>query len=126
METASSVAQLLGLSPERVDDLRTAVSEACLNAMQHGNHFSPRQFVKVTFRVQNDSLQVDIRDAGEGLENWPQPPNLERKLAGEEPSRGWGVFLIEHLVDKVEFKRMKNRGHITRLTLYLSTLDAPA
>ena len=37
MNTAASVARLMGFSEERVDDLKTAVAEACINAMEHGN-----------------------------------------------------------------------------------------
>ena len=37
MSTAASVAQLMGFSQDRIDDLKTAVAEACINAMEHGN-----------------------------------------------------------------------------------------
>ena len=29
--------EILGFFPERIEDLKTAVAEACLNAMEHGN-----------------------------------------------------------------------------------------
>ena len=39
MNTAASMAELMGFSKERIDDLKTAVAEACINAMEHGNEF---------------------------------------------------------------------------------------
>ena len=41
MECASSFAGMIGFSPDRVEDLKTAVSEACLNAIEHGNRNRP-------------------------------------------------------------------------------------
>ena len=38
MNTAASAAQLMGFSEESVDDLKTAVAEACINSIEHGNH----------------------------------------------------------------------------------------
>lgn len=37
METAASVAKKIGFTEDRIEDLKTAVSEACLNAIEHGN-----------------------------------------------------------------------------------------
>ncbi len=41
MQCAASFAKIVGFVPERVEDLKTAVSEACLNAMEHGNKCHP-------------------------------------------------------------------------------------
>ena len=122
MDVAGSVAHSLGFPADKVNDLCTAVSEACLNAMQHGNQFSSQRFVKVIFRMRAGQLQVDIQDSGHGLQKEPPVPNLERKLAGQEACRGWGIFLIEKLVDRVEFRRLKNKGHVTRLILNIPEL----
>ena len=40
MATAASVARLKGFSDERIEDLKTAVAEACINAIEHGNHLN--------------------------------------------------------------------------------------
>lgn len=37
IDAAASVAQLMGFSEDRIEDLKTAVDEACLNAIEHGN-----------------------------------------------------------------------------------------
>ena len=41
MECSASFARIGGLVKERIEDLKTAVSEACLNAMEHGNKGRP-------------------------------------------------------------------------------------
>ena len=37
MSTAAAVAKLMGFREDRVEDLKTAVAEACINAIEHGN-----------------------------------------------------------------------------------------
>jgi serine/threonine-protein kinase RsbW len=36
MSTAASVAKLMGFREDRIEDLKTAVAEACINAIEHG------------------------------------------------------------------------------------------
>jgi serine/threonine-protein kinase RsbW len=37
MGTAASVAKLMGFPDDRIEDLKTALAEACINAIEHGN-----------------------------------------------------------------------------------------
>lgn len=105
MKLAGAVAQQMGFAPERAEDLETAVSEACLNAMEHGNQLDASTRVRVLLSVDADRLIIDVRDEGRG---GPPPdhipePDIERKLAGEETLRHMGLFLIKHLVDEAGF-----------------------
>jgi anti-sigma regulatory factor (Ser/Thr protein kinase) len=90
----------LGLGGERLERLKTAVSEAAMNAIEHGNQGDPELPVAITVLADNERILVRIRDQGGGR---PIPdavlPNLEAKLAGDQSPRGWGLFLIEKMVD---------------------------
>jgi serine/threonine-protein kinase RsbW len=120
MEAAAAIARLMGFAPARVEDLRTAVSEACINAMEHGNKLNAATRVDVLLRPSTQSLVVQVFDNGAGFQREANPgPRLEKKIRGEETPRGWGLFLIEHLVDRVEFKIMPKLGHVTTLTMKL-------
>ena len=37
MGTAASMAKMMGFTEDRIQDLKTAVAEACINAIEHGN-----------------------------------------------------------------------------------------
>ncbi|MDQ7053093.1 MAG: ATP-binding protein [candidate division KSB1 bacterium] len=120
MDTARAVARWIGLSEERTEDLRTAVSEACLNAIQHGNRLKADRPVRLVFALSQKKLSVDVIDSGMGIRRRPKTPDLEAILAKNVPSRGWGLYLIEHLVDAVEYHRSKKHGHVTRLIVNLA------
>ena len=66
MNTAASVAKLMGFDDDRIEDLKTAVAEACINAMEHGNKLDEALSVGVILSVGADSLEVKVLDTGSG------------------------------------------------------------
>ena len=91
----------LGLEPARVERLKTAVAEATMNAMEHGNEY--RDNLPVAIRVLHSPrrLLVQVTDRGMAGDVRPaETPDLEAKLDGLQRPRGWGLFLIEKMVDE--------------------------
>lgn len=109
MGTAASAARLMGFSEDRVEDLKTAIAEACINAMEHGNHFNDDLRIAVTLTLHDDALEVLVTDKGPGMKNAPAahthlaPPDIDKKMHGEEPARGMGLYLIQALMDEAEW-----------------------
>jgi serine phosphatase RsbU (regulator of sigma subunit)/anti-sigma regulatory factor (Ser/Thr protein kinase) len=105
----------LRLSDKRLEDLKTAVGEATMNAMEHGNHYQPDLPVTIQVRASQSTLSVRITDeGGHSILPESETPDLEAKLAGLQSPRGWGLFLIKHLVDD-----MRVTGDETRRTVEL-------
>jgi len=120
MGTAASVAQLMGFPSERIEDLKTAVAEACINAIEHGNQLNEKLSVGVILSASADELEVKVVDNGGGIAKQPPPPDIDRKMHGEEDPRGMGMFLIQHLVDEAEWVRdSKGKGSYVRLVIRL-------
>ncbi len=120
MGTAASVAQLMGFPPDRIEDLKTAVAEACINAIEHGNHLNEKLSVGVILSATADQLEVKVVDNGSGVAKQPPPPDIDRKVHGEEDSRGMGMFLIQALVDEAEWVNdSKGKGSYVRLVIRL-------
>jgi len=118
MDAAAAMAKMMGFSASRVEDLRTAVSETCINAIEHGNKLNAANRVDVVVRSEAQTLTVQVFDNGCGFTNVMHAvPRLEEKIHGNGNPRGWGLFLIEKLVDQVEFKTMPELGHVTTLTM---------
>jgi serine/threonine-protein kinase RsbW len=103
MSTAASVAKLMGFREDRIEDLKTAVAEACINAIEHGNRLNEKLSVGVVLSAGEDSLEVKVIDDGKGMKKQPVKPDIDRKMHGEEDPRGMGMFLIQALVDEAEW-----------------------
>ena len=103
MSTAAAVAKLHGLRPDRIEDLKTAVAEACINAIEHGNRLNEKLSVGVVLSASDDVLEVKVIDDGKGMRSQPPKPDIDRKMLGEEDPRGMGMFLIQALVDEAEW-----------------------
>jgi serine/threonine-protein kinase RsbW len=106
MSTAASVAKLMGFREDRIEDLKTAVAEACINAIEHGNRQNEKLSVGVVLSVGADSLEVKVLDDGKGMDRKPglvSKPDIDRKMHGDEGPRGMGMFLIQALVDEAEW-----------------------
>jgi anti-sigma regulatory factor (Ser/Thr protein kinase) len=77
-----------GLPPARMERLKTAVAEATMNAIEHGNQGRP-------------DIPVDVEHAPGGT---VEEPDLLLKLEGEQRARGWGLFLIRNMVDAMHVR----------------------
>ncbi|HUB31314.1 MAG TPA: ATP-binding protein [Terracidiphilus sp.] len=120
MSTAAAVAKLLGFREERIEDLKTAVAEACINAIEHGNLLNEGLSVGVVLSSVDDGLEVKVIDDGKGLKKLPAKPDIDRKIHGEEDPRGMGMFLIQALVDEAEWVKGSNgRSSYVRLLIRL-------
>jgi serine phosphatase RsbU (regulator of sigma subunit)/anti-sigma regulatory factor (Ser/Thr protein kinase) len=110
----------LGLPGPRLERLRTAVGEATMNAIEHGNHNRPELPVRVRVAVAGEDLSVRITDQG-GDRPIPEPgtPDLEAKLTGLQSPRGWGLFLIRNMVDELHTESDGDH-HVVDLVLHLT------
>ena len=120
MGTAASVAKLMGFPDARIEDLKTAIAEACINAIEHGNHMNENLCVGVTLSTHDNILEVKVLDNGSGISDPPPKPDIDRKMHGEEDPRGMGMFLIQSLVDEAEWvKDSKEHSSYVRLVIRL-------
>jgi serine/threonine-protein kinase RsbW len=117
MDFAATVATRMGFPRARVDDIRTVVAEATINAIEHGNALDPSRSVVLCLAPCCDGLEIRIKD------HCPRPvlcdaarPRLDDKLSTTSPHRGWGLFLIRALADDVEFTSTRH-GNTLRMRI---------
>jgi serine phosphatase RsbU (regulator of sigma subunit)/anti-sigma regulatory factor (Ser/Thr protein kinase) len=97
----STIVAPLGMPEARLKRLETAVGEATMNAMEHGNEYRADQPVTVRVLTETEAVRVQITDHGGGPdERAAEVPDIEAKLAGLQRPRGWGMFLIKNMVDE--------------------------
>jgi serine phosphatase RsbU (regulator of sigma subunit)/anti-sigma regulatory factor (Ser/Thr protein kinase) len=93
----------LGLDPARLERLKTAVAETVMNAVEYGSLGDPDVPVDVHVEAEAASITVRVTDrAMSGPVRDVEEPDLEAKLEGRQRPRGWGLFLIRHMVDAME------------------------
>ena len=110
----------------KVRRLRTALAEAVLNAIEHGNRFDPHLNVTIRFIIRPLRLEIIVQDAGASDETVlpPAKPDIHRKVQGLESKRGWGLFLIQSLVDEFYIDTQPGQGHRIGMISYLSPTDS--
>lgn len=116
----------LGLTTARLERLKTAVAEAAMNAIEHGNHNRAEIPVEVEVLQKETEIVIAISDSGGGLaaaDDAPASPDLASKLAGQQSPRGWGLFLIRNMVDAMDVTTEGAR-HTVTLTMLTGRPEA--
>src|SRR5262245_56733434 len=112
-KTATAMAEYMQMTPDRIDEVRMAVIEACINAFEH-SHAEDHK-VYMTFEVLGDDgepelLRISVRDTGVGFEPQAQTkPRIEDKLKASR-RRGWGLSIIRGLMDDVAIESETGGG----------------
>ncbi len=105
-KTATALAEFMEMSSDKIDEVRMAVVEACINSFEHSH--AGDQKVRIEFAVLGDSepekLQITITDSGIGF----SPEDVEEPIIAEKlkaaRKRGWGLKIIKGLMDEVEIR----------------------
>jgi serine/threonine-protein kinase RsbW len=118
MERVGEVVRGLNLATRRVERLKTAVAEATMNAIEHGNQNRPELPVEIIVRASAATVMVEIVDQGGAPIGRSETPDLYAKLDGEQSPRGWGLFLIKSMVDDMHVSS-DERHHRIELIMHL-------
>lgn len=109
--TTSGIANKIGFSVDDIDDIKVAVSEACTNAIKHGDN--DRFYIK--FSILENGLSIEIRDDGKGYDiSSVGTPDLENPKES-----GLGLFIIKSLMDEVSIESKNNEGTLIKMTKFL-------
>jgi serine phosphatase RsbU (regulator of sigma subunit)/anti-sigma regulatory factor (Ser/Thr protein kinase) len=120
MQQVAELVQETVLTPDRLERLKTAVAEATMNAMEHGNQYDLDKPARLKVFLEDSAVRVTITDqGGGGLLQDTTSPNLEAKLAGAQSPRGWGLFLIQNMVDEMHVQQ-DEQHHTIELIMYLA------
>jgi anti-sigma regulatory factor (Ser/Thr protein kinase) len=86
-QTAEVISRHMSLTDDQGAEISMALIEACINVIDQGIGF--------------DKTKVEI-------------PKIENKIGKDERKRGWGLQLIQELMDSVEFE---SNGEGTTVTM---------
>ncbi len=115
-EASRAAAAVLGMDLDRAEEVRLAVVEACLNAIEHSQSWDGQIEIWIRLHEEDDppALEIVVRDRGRGFVPDSVPvPNLEENLRGQR-KRGWGLQIIGGLMDRV---KIESGAEGTQLTM---------
>jgi serine/threonine-protein kinase RsbW len=100
-QSVSSQAATFGLRGEEMDDLKTVISEACANVVQHAYPSDAEQRpLEVEVTREREAMEVVVRDRGQGIQPHPGP----------KPSLRLGLALIGAMASCFQLRSARNRG----------------
>ena len=123
MDRVAEAIGVLNLPTDKFEKVKTAVAEATMNAIEHGNKNDPELMTTIQVTASDEQLRIRITDHGGG-EEIPEKtaPDLDAKLRGEQTPRGWGLFLIKAMVDEMHVTS-DDVHHTVELVIYLRGAD---
>ena len=111
-QAAAVLGGFAGLGADKIQEAKVALIEACINAFEHSQSKDGR--LRIDLDVDAGALVIAISDRGHGFD-----VGAARKRRGEprEPrgGRGWGLELIEEMVDQVCIESDQNGTIITMI-----------
>ena len=109
--TAEVVAKHMQLSEEKTAEISMALIEATINAFEHSE--TETSNVEIHFIIEGDMLVIKVTDQGKGFyKSKVEIPNIENKLSSDH-KRGWGLQLIQELMDTVEYESTEDGTTVT-------------
>ena len=109
--TAEAVLRFMAFDTDKIDEVKHALIEGCINAFEHSQSQDGNVYIK--FVMQDDELVVVIQDFGHGFEvEGVEKPQIETKIGGTY-KRGWGLMMMESLMDTVSIDSNQSGTRIT-------------
>ncbi|MFQ5706791.1 MAG: ATP-binding protein [bacterium] len=119
-DVVSKIAVKVGFEKDDVNKIELAVDEACANVIKHAYANDSNNLIEIAIQIDLKKMMVTVTDHGKGFE--PEKvklPNMEEYLK-KFSKGGLGLFLIETLMDKVDFKIKPGTKNQVKMVKYLS------
>jgi serine/threonine-protein kinase RsbW len=115
-EMLTGVAEMVDLDGSDLNDIRTAVTEACNNVVLHAYDGDQGPLEVEVYGGAHSALEVVVRDHGTGIR--------PRIRGAQETALGIGLSVIQALVRRVEFRDSSGGGTEVRMEFAAPSTDA--
>jgi len=114
--TAEQIARAADFDQEAINQIKTALIEACINAAEHSD--SPDRKIHQRFAIDKDKLIITVSNKGKGFGRANGQSTLAPGAQPAKAARGRGLKIIRALMDEVEFERTDDGARLV-MTKYL-------
>ncbi len=119
--STSGIANRMGFAYDDIEDLKVAISEAITNGVKHAYNETGEGEITIGFGVYENRIEVMVADHGGSFDLTKVKedigPYQEEDSVDDLREGGFGLFLIDALMDKVEINN--KYGVIVLMTKYL-------
>ncbi len=109
-QTVEEIARRHNFPAKSINQIKTALVEACINATEHSH--SPDRRIYQTFTIEDDRLNITVTNRGVRLTD-----ARSREVNPSEGRRGWGLRLMRKLMDDVRVERTDDGTRISMTKL---------
>ena len=104
--TIEDIARRYSFDPKAINQIKTALIEACINATEHS--LSPDRKIYQRFTVEPDKIVIKISNRGLRIAD-----KKVSEIVPDEGRRGWGLKLMQSLMDEVKFEQVDDGTRIS-------------
>ncbi len=104
--TIEEIAKRHAFPAKAINQIKTALVEACINATEHS--LSPDRKIYQKFVLDDDKVTITVSNRGLRLAD-----KITRAITPDEGRRGWGLKLIKGLMDEVTIDQVDDGTRIT-------------
>ncbi len=115
--TVEEIARRHEFEPKAINQIKTALVEACINATEHS--LSPDRKIYQKFTVEDDKIVITISNRGVRISD-----KKPIEISPNDQRRGWGLKLLKTLMDDVKFEQVDDGTRIS-MTKFLNTAEVP-
>lgn len=105
-QTIEEIARRHHFAPKAINQIKTALVEACINAAEHSH--SPDRKIYQRFVVEDDRITITVSNRGLRLKD-----KETREIDPSEGRRGWGLKLMRSLMDEVRIEQTDDGTRVT-------------
>jgi serine/threonine-protein kinase RsbW len=118
--TAEQIARAADFDQESINQIKTALIEACINAAEHGD--SPDKKIHQRFAIDDNRLIITVSNKGKSFGRAEKESTPSVAAQQTKGARGRGLQIIRALMDEVEFERTDDGARLV-MTKYLKRPD---
>jgi len=88
-------------SKEDCGSIILAMDEACSNIIRHSYKNDHTQEIEITITITSEILEITVIDSGSAFDI----NTIESRDVSEVKPGGLGIYIIQHIMDQIDFKR---------------------
>ena len=106
----AGIGERMNFSVDDIEDIKTAVGEACINSIRHGyqEKVAEENLIYIRFIIHPKKLEIVIKDNGIGFETISVDEYLAQPSDEKAESIGLGIQLMKTLMDEVKYSSSAN------------------